>query len=64
MRREDLASLADISHDYTYKLEAGKATPGLEIARRVAAALGSTVDEVFPADPEAALVDPVLGGEA
>jgi len=49
LRREDLASRAGISLSYVLKLESDDPpTPGLDIARRVAEALGVTVDEVFP----------------
>ena len=58
LRREDLASLAGISHAYIYKLESGAATPGLEIARRVAEVLGVTVDEAFPPEAAGDLVSP------
>ena len=49
LRREDLASLAGISYQYVRVLESdAPPTPGLEIARRVADALGVTVDDIFP----------------
>lgn len=58
MRRQEFAFMAGISEAYTYKLESGEATPGLEIARRVADALGVTVDEAFPPATAADLVGP------
>lgn len=58
LRREDVASKADISYDYVRRLEApDPPTPGLAIARRIADALGTTVDDVFPEPAEAPLVD-------
>ena len=57
LRREDVAARAGISYDYVRKLEAEGGLPGLAIARRVADALGVTVDEAFP-DPAPA--DPVV----
>jgi transcriptional regulator with XRE-family HTH domain len=49
LRREDLASRAGISYQYVRILESSDPpTPGLEIARRIAEALGATVDDIFP----------------
>jgi transcriptional regulator with XRE-family HTH domain len=50
-RLEELAVRADISYGYVRALEASDPpTPGLANARRIAAAFGLTVDEVFPPD--------------
>jgi len=48
LRREDVAARAGISYDYVRKLEIEGGQPGLDIARRMAAALGVTVDDLFP----------------
>ena len=49
IRREDLASRANISFDYVRRLETSDDhIPTLEVARRIASVLGVTVDEVFP----------------
>lgn len=45
---EDVASRAGISYDYVRRLEGKQHVPTLGIARRLAAALGATVDELFP----------------
>lgn len=53
LRREDLAARAGISYDYVRRLETDDPpTPGLDIARRVAEALGTTVDKLFPRQSE------------
>ena len=64
LRREDVASLTGISYEYVRKLEADDPpTPGLEIARKLASALGVTVDELFPAsDPEPVATGPSEAG--
>lgn len=49
---EDLARTIGCSGEQIRKLEAGFNNPGLQLARRVAAAFGSHIDYVFP--PEAA----------
>jgi len=43
-----LAGLADCSTATIHNLERGKNLPGLELSRRLAAALQTTVDEIFP----------------
>jgi transcriptional regulator with XRE-family HTH domain len=51
LRREELAAKADISYDYVRKLEERGPEgpePTLPVARRIAAALNSTVDKIFP----------------
>lgn len=47
-RPEVVAGRADISLVYYRRLEAGLSQPTLPIARRVAEALGSTVDALWP----------------
>lgn len=46
--REALAASVGCSAEQIRKLEAGFSNPGLELARRIAAALGASVDAVFP----------------
>lgn len=56
LRREDLAARAGISYQYVRVLEsAAPPTPGLEVARRIAAALGVTVDELWPEEAPGAV---------
>ncbi len=54
LRTEVVAGRADISLVYYRRLEAGLSKPTLPVARRVAEALASTVDELWPADPAGA----------
>ncbi len=61
LRREDVASRAGVSYETVRKLEADMHTPGLEMARRIAAALDATVDELWPSEPTEA---PAPSGEA
>jgi len=53
LRAEVVAGKADISLVYYRRLEAGLSKPTLPVARRVAAALDMTVDEVWPDEPAA-----------
>jgi DNA-binding XRE family transcriptional regulator len=47
--QEFLARQADLSVDTIRVIEAGQNVPRLDTARRIADALGKTVDELFPA---------------
>jgi putative transcriptional regulator len=49
LRQEDLAARADISYSYVRRLEAGTSDPTITVARRIADALNSTIDQLFPA---------------
>jgi len=49
-----VAAAADISLQQVINLEAGKNTPGLDTARRLAAALDTTIEALFPPSSEAA----------
>lgn len=49
-----LAAKADISLSQVQNLESGKNTPNLATARRVADALDTTVDALWPKDAESA----------
>lgn len=51
--RQRLAREARISYPYVVKLEADENSPSLPIARRLAAALRTSVDRLFPATDEA-----------
>jgi len=42
-----MAEKADICLSFLSRLERGVKSPGLKVARRLAAALGSTIDAVF-----------------
>lgn len=53
LRREQVAAAAGISLQYVRDLEDDKSNPSLPIARKVAAALGVTVDDVWPTNFEA-----------
>ena len=48
MSQPMLSIAAKVSPSYVYLLEARRVTPSLEVARRIAKALGVTVDEAFP----------------
>lgn len=49
-RREEVAAKAEISFEYVRRLESeDPPTPGLDVARRIAEALDSSVDDLFPA---------------
>lgn len=55
MSREALAAKAEISYQFVRVLESeNPPEPGLERARKISRALGSTVDKVFPPAPEPA----------
>lgn len=47
-RQVDLAVAARCSVPTVYNLEAGRCQPSLRLSRQIAAALGVTLDEVFP----------------
>jgi putative transcriptional regulator len=44
---EELANILGISASYYYKIEQGKRTPGIILAKSIADVLGKTVDEIF-----------------
>jgi putative transcriptional regulator len=48
LRREDVASMAGITVQTVYTMETGRNQPRLDIAQKVARALDSTLDELFP----------------
>ena len=47
MTQERLAALCEVTRQTIIALEAGKYSPSLELAFRIAHALGRTLDEVF-----------------
>ena len=49
LSRARLAGLAEITSQAVYDLERGQRCPRLDTARRIANAMGVTVDEIFPA---------------
>lgn len=51
LRQQDLADLSDVTRNTVALLEKGTQRPHLATAERIAAALGVTVEDVFP--PEA-----------
>ncbi len=54
LKQVDLASAAGISLAYVRQLESDDpSTPTLNVARRLAAALSCSVDDLFPAAPSA-----------
>lgn len=53
LKAVDLAFAAQCSVPTIYNLESGNYQPSLRMARRLAAALGTTVDEIFPSDQQA-----------
>lgn len=56
MRREELAVKTNLSANYIQKLEndPDAANPTLGVARAIAEALGTSIDDLFPAAPAAA----------
>lgn len=52
LRREDVASRAGVSIETVRRFEASPddANPTLEVARKIAGVLGSTVEKLFPAE--------------
>jgi DNA-binding XRE family transcriptional regulator len=52
LRQSDLARLAGVSEPQVNRIEAGHSNPRLSTARALAAALSTTVDELFPATAE------------
>jgi putative transcriptional regulator len=47
MTQEKLAKLCDVTRQTIITLEAGRYSPSLELAFKIARALGRTLDEVF-----------------
>jgi putative transcriptional regulator len=47
MTQEKLAKLCDVTRQTIIALEAGRYSPSLELAFKIARALGRTLDEVF-----------------
>lgn len=56
MTQADLAHEASITVSYVWKLETGKAAPGIDLVARLAKALGTSVHDLLPSD---APVDPL-----
>lgn len=60
LTQQELAFKANLSISTVAKVEQGKTAPALDTARAIAAALGVTIDEIWPAntpqDPEPAAV--------
>jgi putative transcriptional regulator len=52
MTQQALAEKAGISRQTIIAIEAGKYTPSLELAFRIALAFGVSIGEVFECDPE------------
>src|SRR4051794_28210939 len=49
MTQEQLADRAQVTPSYVGRLESGGAAPGIDLADRLAAALGTTLAELLPA---------------
>ncbi len=49
MTQAELARLAHVTTSYIGRLEAGGAAPGIDLADRLARALGTTVNDLLPA---------------
>lgn len=47
---KQVAAAAGIAVGYLHDLEFARKRPGLDVARRLAKALGTTVDDIFPED--------------
>ncbi len=50
MTQADLARLAQVTVAYVSRLEGAKIAPGIDLVERVAAALGTSVADLLPAD--------------
>ena len=50
MSRDQFARIVGCSGEQIRKIEAGFSNPGIVMARKIAAALNATLDEVFPAE--------------
>lgn len=51
MTQAELARLANITTSYIGRLEAGGAAPGIDLVGRLAAALGTTLNDLLPTTP-------------
>lgn len=47
LSQADLAARCNVTQQFVQQIEAGKRTPSLKVAKRIAAALGVTVDELI-----------------
>jgi len=52
MTQRDLARLAHITESYLSRLESGLIAPGIDLATRIAAALGSPLAELLSSGPD------------
>ena len=52
MTQSDLAAQAGVTRQTIIAIEQGKYSPSLEVAFRIALALGAPLEEVFSYDPE------------
>lgn len=43
----ELASLVGVSHSMIYMIENGDRTPGMTLAKRIADALGKSIEDIF-----------------
>lgn len=50
MTQAELAGRAEVTVSYIWRLESGGAAPGIDLVDRLAAALGTTVADLLPAD--------------
>lgn len=50
----ELASKAGVTRQYIRNLEIGESMPSLDVARRIAEALGTDVNEIWPRQDESA----------
>lgn len=51
LTQADLGKAAGVATSYVGRLEAAGAAPGIDLVARLAAALGTTVHDLLPADP-------------
>lgn len=55
LTQQRLAERADVSISYLAQLERERSVPTIEVARRIASALGATVDDLWPMPVEEAV---------
>ena len=63
MTQKELAQLAQITPTYVWRLETGKAAPGIDLIERLAKALQSTIADLIP-DTESLQTEKLLRQQA
>jgi transcriptional regulator with XRE-family HTH domain len=63
MTQANLAQKAHVTAAYVWKLESGRAAPGIDLVDRLAKALGTSIHELLPVGPQED-VQPLLREQA